>query len=53
MTSVGLGMTAAPRPPGRALARTQFLLAGAYVAAVGVAAWVSPPATTLHTWLLD
>ncbi|MEU5938570.1 hypothetical protein ABZ807_05175 [Micromonospora sp. NPDC047548] len=37
MTSVDLGMTAAPRPPGRTLARTQFLLAGAYVAAVGVA----------------
>lgn len=28
---------AAPRGPGRALARTQFLLVGAYVVAVGVA----------------
>lgn len=37
MTSPGLGLTAAPRPAGRTLARTQFLLVGAYVVAVGVA----------------
>ncbi|MBM0260464.1 hypothetical protein [Micromonospora sp. 4G55] len=37
MTSADLAATAAPRPPGRALARTQFLLVGAYLVAVGVA----------------
>jgi predicted lysophospholipase L1 biosynthesis ABC-type transport system permease subunit len=37
MTSADLAPTAAPRPLGRALARTQFLLVGAYVVGVGVA----------------
>ncbi|MEH1056477.1 hypothetical protein V6U89_14835 [Micromonospora sp. CPCC 206171] len=37
MTTADLAATPAPRPPGRALARTQFLLVGAYVVAVSVA----------------
>ncbi|MFC8620248.1 hypothetical protein ACFT9M_28065 [Micromonospora purpureochromogenes] len=37
MTTADLAATSAPRPAGRALARTQFLLVGAYVVAVAVA----------------